>query len=169
MGLAFGTYRRSKCVRLSGLPQELLYVSYEWQVDAAAAGSWEFQWYQEFWGDTAGWEAFIGHGGQPSTRLASGLAETGPWPREVIGVITDATNVLDHVNLVRKMTFSPTATEADAKWLTIGNWAPYARLAIVLNTNPAALALPRLRVWAHVGGYESKQFETMTAPYGGVA
>ena len=172
--LAYLTYRRSKCIRLSGIPQQLLYVSYEWQVDCDAAGAWEFLWYQEFWGDTAGWEAYIGHGAQPSTRLAPGLLPDGPWPREVIGVITDATNIIDTSNLTRKMIFNPSLNSPDAKWLTLGNFAPYVRLAIALNTDPAAgqagvRTLPRLRVWAHVAGYEGKQFDAMTAPFAQVA
>lgn len=158
--LLVSTPRRSMPVRLSGLPQPLYNISYEWLFEGQ--GSWAFSWYQEFWGDKAIFAP------PPDLRTDPTINANTAWPREQLEIVQATTNTILCVDLSRTMTVVPTLATPVTKWFMMGLFVPFVRLAIQLETTPPqGSTLPRVRVWAHVGGYEGKYFEQLTAPYGG--
>lgn len=163
MSLVNGVYRRSSPFRLSGLPQQLNYVGYEWLF--SGRGTWSFLWFQEFWGDR-GVSGSVG-GTQPGARLGFEVDPAAPWGREQMELLDDATNQLKTTDLTRRIDVTITEPHGSTKWLWVGNWAPFARIALALNTAAGQLELPRVRVFAQLAGYEGKYFNNAQYPYGG--
>jgi hypothetical protein len=173
MNLAFGVYCKSKPVRLCGLPQPLNYISYEWLFEGA--GSWSFLWFQEFFGDRGG-AAGVAGAIQPFNRTARDVLPATPWGREQIEILDGGTNYLKGLDLTRQIDFTFPASGLVTKWFMVGDFAPFARIQIALNTQTGGqqgqgqqvtTTLPRVRVWAHVAGYESDPFDDLGTPYGG--
>jgi hypothetical protein len=159
-GLVLNTYKASKPIRMSGSPQPIYNVSYEWLIEGQDA--WTFLWRQEFWGDKAG---FLG---QPGVRLDPTINRNAPWPYEQIEGIADLTGQVVGSDLIRRMSVTPTLVLPVTKWFMLGNNAPYVRIAIALATAVGqGQVLPRVRVWAHAVGYEGHYFEGIDRPYGG--
>lgn len=159
MALA-ATAKRSKAVRIFGSPQgDSRNLSYEF-VLSGTPGSYDIYWYQEFFNDEPSLDA------QPSARTFPGAGVDFPWSREQVQQLSGA-GVIQHYNAERRiLTMSP-GTTADCRWFPMCVHSLWVRLAIWTPTT-LGVTPPKLRVFAHVGGYDAQAvLEAGTAPWAG--
>jgi len=163
--LAQDSWVISRPVRLTGGPAgDQRNISYEFVLSGLSLTDWAIEWYQSFWGDTP-WVNLVSAvglpqamrqgvpiGAFPDERVFPGSAAAYPWAREQIAV-AGIGGIIAHYNILRQVTMTvPALGGADCRWypmLVHGYWT---RLHIRTTTVTADVVVPRLRVFAHVGG-----------------
>jgi hypothetical protein len=152
--------KRSKAVRGFGAPDgDSRHISWEFLL-SGTPGSYDIYWYQEFFNDEPSLDA------QPTVRTFPGADPTYSWAREQVQQLVGS-GVIEHYNGERHILAMSPGTTADVRWFPMLVHAYWTRLAI---WTPTALGVtpPRLRVFAHVGGYDAQAvLEAATTPYAG--
>lgn len=164
-GLAQDSWVPSRPVRLTGgLAGDQRNISHEFVLSGDSLSAWDIEWYQEFWGDTP-YVNVVGPenippamrqgasvGPFPVERVFPGSGAAYPWAREQIA-IAGLAGVIAHYDITRQVTMTvPAIGGAHCKWFPMLVHGYWTRLQVRTTTATAGVTLPRLRIFAHVGG-----------------
>lgn len=156
-----GTAYRTRPVRLASASGAIDRVGWEIML-SGGAGTQLVQWYQEYYGDRSA-PPFGGNNRFPSQRDSPGLDATAPWLREQNEEIAPG-GTITHNNVTHEVTFNVPAGGVDARYFPMVVHTIFVRLALVIQA--LTIGAPRVRIWAHVGGYGSPgAHESAVYPY----
>jgi len=151
-------YKPTKAVRCFGAPDgDTRNVGFEFDLSGGTAGLYDVLWYMEFYNDDPSLVT------QPNVR--TGIVVAPPWAREQTAE-GGTSGAINHYNVERTIQdMSPT----DVRWFPMVVQTLWTRLEVKSANIAAAVSAPRLRIFAHVGGYDSQAvLEAGTVPYAGV-
>jgi hypothetical protein len=164
------TWRTSQPVRLFGGPGgDIRNVSFEFILSGDNVSSWDFEWYQEFFGDSPHIDRPNETLKYPTNRVFPHKEPNTPWCRETVS-IAGAAGAIDHYEITRSLTMQNTngAGYGHSLWFPMLVHGLWGRIKIRTTTATGGVSpLPILRIYAHIAGHTDVEHyvERLTAPW----